>query len=58
MTALAAAMDVVAAGFLAFFVYLLTRAGAAQGNEGGRPVAMVLISISLCLLSVPLWALP
>ncbi|MEV4674561.1 hypothetical protein AB0K34_23200 [Actinomadura sp. NPDC049382] len=58
MTALAVAMDVVAAGFLACFVYLLTQAGAARGNEGGRPVAMVLISISLCLLSVPLWALP
>jgi hypothetical protein len=58
VTALAAAMDVVAAGFLASFVYMLTHAGAAPGNEGGRPVAMVLLAISLSLLSVPLWALP
>ena len=71
MTGLAVAMDVVAAGFLAFFVLLLRRgrSGAhgdeggradegGRGDEGGRSVAMVLIAVSLGLLSVSLWSLP
>ncbi|NEA22165.1 hypothetical protein [Actinomadura bangladeshensis] len=65
MTGLAVAMDVVAAGFLALFVVLLTRgrSGAradesARANEGGRSVALVLIAVSLGLLSVSLWSLP
>ena len=59
MTALAVGMDIVAAGFLAFFVVLLVRGrGGAHGDEGGRSVAMVLIAVSLGLLSVPLWSLP
>jgi hypothetical protein len=52
-------MDVVAVGFLAFFVVLLVRGrGGAHGGEGGRSVAMVLIAVSLGLLSVSLWSLP
>ncbi len=58
VTGLAVAMDVVAVGFLAFFVVLLTRGRSAQGDEGGRSVAMVLIAVSLGLLSVSLWSLP
>lgn len=71
VTGLAVAMDVVAAGFLALFVVLLTRgrSGAradesgrpdesARADEGGRSVAMVLIAVSLGLLSVSLWSLP
>ena len=58
MTGVAVAMDVVAAGFLVFFVVLLTRGSGPQADEGGRSVAMLLIAVSLGLLSVSLWSLP
>ncbi|WP_165978060.1 hypothetical protein [Actinomadura darangshiensis] len=58
MTGLAVAMDVVAAGFFAFFLVLVIRKGTVQSDEGGRSVAMALIAVSLGLLSVPLWSLP
>ncbi|MEO3827156.1 hypothetical protein [Actinomadura sp. B10D3] len=58
MTGLAVAMDVVAAGFFAWFLVLVTRRRGVPGDEGGRSVAMVLIAVSLGLLSVSLWSLP
>ncbi|MER7543350.1 hypothetical protein [Actinomadura sp.] len=58
MTGLAVAMDVVAVGFLAGFVVLVTRGRPESGDESGRSVAMVLIAVSLGLLSVSLWSLP
>ncbi|SFN44622.1 MULTISPECIES: hypothetical protein [Actinomadura] len=58
MTGLAVAMDVVAAGFFAWFLVLVTRKRGVPAGEGGRSVAMVLIAVSLGLLSVSLWSLP
>ncbi|WP_187438150.1 hypothetical protein [Actinomadura decatromicini] len=58
MTALAVAMDVVAAGFLACSAFLLTRGRGVSGGEGGGSTAMLLIAVSLGLLSVSLWSLP
>ncbi|MFA1545715.1 hypothetical protein [Actinomadura chokoriensis] len=58
MTGLAVAMDVVAAGFLAFFVRLVACGKSARSDEGGRSAAMALIGVSLGLLSVSLWSLP
>ncbi|MFG2088236.1 MULTISPECIES: hypothetical protein [unclassified Spirillospora] len=58
MTGLAVAMDVVAAGFFACFVVLVTRRTTVPADEGGRTVAMIMIAVSLGLLSVSLWSLP
>jgi hypothetical protein len=58
VTGLALAMDIVAAGFFAWFLVLVTRRKTMPGDEGGRSVAMVLIAVSLGLLSVSLWSLP
>lgn len=58
MTGVAVAMDVVAAGFFACFVVLVTRRGTVPSDEGGRSVAMVFIAVGLGLLSVSLWNLP
>lgn len=58
VTGIAVAMDVVALGFLAGFLYLVTHRRTVPGDEGGRTVAMLLIAVSLALLSVSLWSLP
>ncbi|WP_165970715.1 hypothetical protein [Actinomadura sp. 6K520] len=58
MTGLAVAMDLAALGFLAGFLFLVTRRETVPGDEGGRTVAMILIAVSLALLSVSLWSLP
>jgi hypothetical protein len=58
VTGLAVAMDLAALGFLAGFLFLVTRRETVPGDEGGRTVAMILIAVSLALLSVSLWSLP
>ncbi|TDD32089.1 hypothetical protein E1287_23910 [Actinomadura sp. KC06] len=59
MTGLAVAMDVVAVGFFAWFVALVTRGRTVPAADGGgQSVAMLLIAVSLGLLSVSLWSLP
>ncbi|WP_165966662.1 hypothetical protein [Actinomadura sp. 7K507] len=58
MTGLAVAMDVVAVGFFAGFLVLVTRGETVPGGDGGRNAAMVLIAVSLGLLSVSLWSIP
>ncbi|WP_158581684.1 hypothetical protein [Actinomadura spongiicola] len=58
MTGLAVAMDIVAVGFFAWFVALVTHGRTVPADEGGQSVAMLLIAASLALLSVSLWSLP
>lgn len=57
MTAIAVVLDVVGLGFLAGFLYLVTRRETVPGDDAGRTVSMILIAVSLGLLSVPLWSL-
>ncbi|GAA4242631.1 hypothetical protein GCM10022254_76350 [Actinomadura meridiana] len=56
--ALAVAMDVVAVGFVVWFVALVTRGRTEPADEGGESVAVILIAVSLGLLSLSLWSLP